>query len=82
MQPASLFPPEKKTIMQFCNKPDSSIVRSFPGKGKIITKWGLTLLPSVGIVWVSFLTLAACIGLFTLLWLYGFFLLDTFFLGG
>jgi hypothetical protein len=53
---------------------------------KLALKWGLTGLPLGGVIWASFLPLAAwaqqALILVVLLWFYVFFLLDTFFLGG
>ncbi len=85
MASVSLQPSEKKAIEPTCDL-QGRVDSDKSGKGKIILKWGLTGLPLVGVAWVSFLPLQVWMQqlliLFTLLWFYVFFLLDTFFLGG
>lgn len=51
-----------------------------------VLKWVMVSLPLGGIVWSSFLPIQTWVQqalvLFTLIWFYVFFLMDTFFLGG
>lgn len=85
MLPASLQPVDPKSGSPI-SKLSQNSGHGWIGKAKIIIKWCLTGLPLIGIAWASLITLQVWLQqlliLFTLLWFYVFFLLDTFFLGG